>query len=135
MALAKKQEPIQRGFFSRVTCVMNKMSFRKQTTYNINDTDYVKDKRHIIVNGVLRRCELVLEALAQAKRTTTSGCLYDYNIQSVLDSKFGNESYKLTDIQYAITRLQRVGLVEESKKGSFSSIPGALTRFYQLTSN
>jgi hypothetical protein len=112
---------------------MNKMSFRKRTTYNINDTNYIKDKRHIIVNGVLQRSELVLKALEQAKQTTASGCLYDYNIQSVLNDQFGNESYSLTDVKYAITRLQRVGLIEETKKKSFCSVPGALTRFYQLT--
>jgi hypothetical protein len=134
MALAKKQKPIQAVFSQGITCVMDKMGFRKQTTYNINDTNYIKGGRHIIVNGVRQRCELVLRALLRAKRTTSKH-LYDYQIQSVLNKRFHNDSYSLTDIQYVLTRLQSADLVEENEKGAFTSVSGALTTFYKLSSN
>lgn len=104
------------------------MSFRKYTTYNKNDTRLVIGKRIVVANDVEKRCNLILDLLRDSfyieKKCSDIIRPNGYNIDYFSASKLSciidymleiNDTYKRSDIMYAIRRLCDMGFIHQSK--------------------
>jgi hypothetical protein len=82
------------------------MRFRKQTTFNKHDSASIISDRFTIVNGVKKRCNLVVLDLL---RCGTAGGTVDV-VHQHMQERF-SDSYTITDVRYALERLVKEKLV------------------------
>lgn len=88
------------------------LRFRRQTTFNAHDSILnVSDSgRMTVINGVKRRCELVLNAFLRLGSGNTT------DILTHLQSRFDN-SYSQTDVSTAIDKLRSGGILFRRGRG------------------
>ncbi len=96
------------------------MQFRRATSFNTHDSKRLpmsktENGRTTVVNGVRKRCELVLNALIRSDSPMALG-----QIVSELQERF-SETYSSQDISYALGRLVTNRLVTRRGHGSSSA--------------
>lgn len=95
------------------------MRFRRSTSFNTHDSRKLPmskstDGRTTVLNGVRKRCELVLNALIRSDVSLALG-----QIVTQLQSRF-SETYSSDDISYALGRLVDHRLVSRRGHGRSS---------------
>lgn len=100
---------------------MSKIAFREQTTYNTVDTRVtITADRAIITNGVKERCEIVLRHVLKYE----DGIDVETLTETINIAR--KSAYRVSDIQYALTRLHKeAGVLTMNCHGLYEGVPSA----------
>jgi repressor of nif and glnA expression len=107
---------------------MTNHKFRRQTTFNLHDTSYVLEGRHVIKNGVPDRMTLVVDYLHQALVVSSP-----VDVLKGLHKK-GLTSYTDGDVRYAFQKLEELGITERIGNCLFRLADGGKARWLKMKS-